>query len=130
MDTSRIGRKQPAQDIAEQPAPATVEPERQAAVNEPVVRLVPASKPSEPDKQKARIAELESALQDARDAAEAAGALAQDLTAIADGDAAKRMAQLEAELRAVKVVRDQYMRENAQLKRQIKALERKLGAAA
>lgn len=109
------------------------EPERQAAVNEPAERVAPkqaAPKLASVDRLQGQVEELTQKLAAAREAADDAGALAQDLTAIADGDAAKRMAQLEAELKAVKAVRDQYLRENQQLKQQIKYLERKLGKVA
>lgn len=76
-----------------------------------------------------RIAELEAALEEARDAAAEAGALAQDLLAQVNGEADQRLEQLRAELRATQATRDIAMRENVQLKRMVKALQRKLGEA-
>lgn len=111
MDTSRIGRAvSPTSEPAEPPA-------------EPPAR--PAA--PKPDKTADRIAVLEAALEDARDAAAEAGALAQDLLAQVNGEADKRLEQLRAELRATQATRDIAMRENAALKREVKALRRRLG---
>lgn len=81
------------------------------------------------DPKDARIATLEAALEDARDAAAEAGALAQDLLAQVNGEADKRLEQMRAELRAMQATRDIAMRENAVLKRTVKALQRRLGEA-
>ena len=87
------------------------------------------ARPSKADKAADRVADLEAALEEAREAAAEAGALAQDLLAQVNGEADKRLEQLRAELRATQATRDIAMRENAQLKRTVKALQRRLGEA-
>lgn len=116
------------QKLAELPA-ETVEAIKagELSVNQAIAPKPAAPKVSEADTLKARIAELERALTEARDAAADAGALAQDLLMQIEGEADKRLEQLRAELKATQVTRDQYMRENAELKRQVKSYAKRLG---
>ena len=99
------------------------------SVNQAIAPKPAAPKVSEADTLKARIAELEQALTEARDAAADAGALAQDLLMQIEGEADKRLEQLRAELKATQVTRDIALRENAALKREVKRLQRQIGVA-
>lgn len=99
------------------------------SVNQAIAPKPAAPKVSEADTLKARIAELEQALTEARDAAADAGALAQDLLMQIEGEADKRLEQLRAELKATQVTRDIALRENAALKREVKRLQRQVGVA-
>ena len=118
------------QKLAELPA-ETVEAIKagELSVNQAIAPKPAAPKVSEADTLKARIAELEQALTEARDAAADAGALAQDLLMQIEGEADKRLEQLRAELKATQVTRDIALRENAALKREVKRLQRQVGVA-
>ena len=118
------------QKLAELPA-ETVEAIKagELSVNQAIAPKPAAPKVSEADTLKARIAELERALTEARDAAADAGALAQDLLMQIEGEADKRLEQLRAELKATQVTRDIALRENAALKREVKRLQRQIGVA-
>lgn len=111
--------------------PAAVEAIKagELSVNQAIAPKPAAPKVSEADTLKARIAELEQALTEARDAAADAGALAQDLLMQIEGEADKRLEQLRAELKATQVTRDIALRENAALKREVKRLQRQIGVA-
>ena len=111
--------------------PAAVEAIKagELSVNQAIAPKPAAPKVSEADTLKARIAELEQALTEARDAAADAGALAQDLLMQIEGEADKRLGQLRAELKATQVTRDIALRENAALKREVKRLQRQIGVA-
>lgn len=111
--------------------PAAVEAIKagELSVNQAIAPKPAAPKVSEADTLKARIAELEQALTEARDAAADAGALAQDLLMQIEGEADKRLEQLRAELKATQVTRDIALRENAALKREVKRLQRQVGVA-
>ena len=111
--------------------PAAVEAIKagELSVNQAIAPKPAAPKVSEADTLKARIAELERALTEARDAAADAGALAQDLLMQIEGEADKRLEQLRAELKATQVTRDIALRENAALKREVKRLQRQIGVA-
>ena len=111
--------------------PAAVEAIKagELSVNQAIAPKPAAPKVSEADTLKARIAELEQALTEARDAAADAGALAQDLLMQIEGEADKRLGQLRAELKATQVTRDIALRENAALKREVKRLQRQVGVA-
>ena len=101
-------------------------PDDAASVSAPAQKHdAPPEKSAAPD----RVAELEAELTEIKDAMADLGDEAHDLRRIADGDAARQLELVRAELKAVKATRDQLMRENAQLKREVKALQRKQGIA-
>ncbi len=88
-------------------------------------------RPTEADRLRARIAELEEEVErlktflaGAEDATQQAVETAANLQAIADGEEAKRLEVLTAKLRASDARKNELMNENAALKRQIKAMQR------
>lgn len=101
------------------------EPERHAAIDTPAPKVAP-PKPRnlerENEELRAQIEELQQNLPELRILASAADAFKND-------EQFKRIMQLETELSAVKQSRDQFMRENAELKRQNGHLQRQLKKA-
>ncbi len=89
-----------------------------------VSQAIGAKKPEpKPD----RTAELESLVVELREQLRDLGDEAADLRALADGEGAKQVAMIRAELKAACATRDQLMRENSELKRQVKSYARRLG---
>lgn len=94
-------------------------PVASAQASEPV--STPA--PSETDELREQLDEARSMLRD----------LADELAILSDikaGDEAKRLMKLQAENRALKSQLDDYINQNAQLKRQVKMMQRQLGSTA
>lgn len=74
-----------------------------------------------------RITQLEAEIERVRDGAAEAVAMAETAREVLDGDAAKTILQLREQLRLTEQRRDELMRENAELIREVKRLRRKLG---
>lgn len=109
---------------------AVIEAKRTEVKSEP-------AKPSKPAKAAPAIeslleenATLREALQESRDNASELAGLLESYDAVTAGEhaAAKEMARLRAQLRTVEATRDQWMTTAGELRKEVKALQRKLGA--
>lgn len=96
------------------------------------IRGKPESKPPKPAQQgniaklEAEIAKLQEQLAQAREAQEAAAEEAERLMHLDTGDQAEFIKQLQTELKTTKAKRDDVMRENSQMRKQIAMLQKKL----
>ena len=109
--------------------PAAVEAIKagELSVNQAIAPKPAAPKVSEADTLKQRIADLQADNAELREQLRDVAHEAADLRAVADGEAARQLANVRAELVAASATRDQYMRENAELKRQVKSYAKRLG---
>lgn len=89
----------------------------------------PAPKP-EPEQDQPEIEALRSELQETRDNARQLAEMLESYDAVTAGEhaAAKEMARLRAQLRTVEATRDQWMTTAGELRKEVKSLQRKLGA--
>lgn len=93
----------------------------------PAAKRVRAKRAAPADQTAGRVQALEEELERVRDGAQEAVAQAEAAHEVLNGDPAKAILRLREQLRVTELRRDELMRENAELKREVKRLQRKLG---
>lgn len=98
--------------------------------NSTKVEKVPPPAALAPEPATSEVERLRAELVEARDNARELAALVESYDSVTAGEhaAAKEMAKLRAQLRTVEATRDQWMTTASELRREVKALQRKLGA--